>query len=246
MIKVSTEWTTDEFAIMRALALQAPGMTFAQIAHGWFHHKHAAIEEAQRAVARLLSAGLIEARSVESHPLVPLERPLFSWKPGDSDPSLSRLSSTAQRARARWSAPLEAVTIYIASRFTARLFGAFLDAGRAKACEVTHNLHLSSLFIRYLTKRSKTAVEWIAEAGFPKLGFDIKGIKDPDAYLVTTEGKIERVIEVVGCYSEDHLAQFHRHCAGRGAAQLVRFAAGEKRSWLAQMYAPQGTAYELW
>ena len=212
---VATCWTTQEFAVLRVLAIQSPGMTLDQIARGWFRQDAAPLEHAASAVTRLVKAELVEPRVVESHPQISLTKPLFAWKPSDPDPSPRRLTSLSDRARWRWYLPPVAVTIYVATRSAARLFGAFVDARRIKSCEVSHNLHLAEVFVRYLIGRPRMAAQWLGEAAFPKLGFDIKGMKDPDAFLVAENGAIERIVEFAGSYSAEHLTRFHAHCAGR-------------------------------
>lgn len=231
---------------MRALAVQVQGTTLDQIARALFSRQDLPSQIAEQALERLMAAGLVESRMVEAHPLEALSKPLFAWKPGDPHPTDQRLAKLSLLTRSRWSLPPVAQTIYVATRNAARCFGTFLDFGRVKPCEATHNIHLTEVFVHYSVRRPRMAALWLGEAAFPKLGFDIKGMKDPDAYLINSAGTAERIIEFAGSYSADHLANFHSHCAGSAARKLSHFCRAHQNCRLAALYAAQGTSYELW
>lgn len=243
---VATNWTTTEFALLRALSMQVQGTTLDQIARALFLRQQSPLKRAEQALERLAAAQLIESRVVETHPLESFAKPLFVWKPGDPHPTDHRLKKLSLRARSRWHLSPVAQTIYVATRYAARCFGAFLDSRRVRACEATHNIHLAEVFVYYSVRRPRLAAMWLGEGAFPKLGFDIKGMKDPDAYLINHTGTAEQIIEFAGSYSADHLANFHSHCAGRGASRLAQFCRDHRDFRLAKLYAPQGTRYELW
>lgn len=243
---VANSWTAAEFAVMRALSVQVQGTTLDQIARMVFSHEQSPLQRVEQALDRLTAAGLIESRAVETHPLEQLAKPLFVWKPGDPHPNDQKLKKLSHRACSRWTLPPVVQTIYVATQYAARSFGAFVDSWRVKPCEATHNIHLAEVFVYYSVRRPRMAAMWLGEGAFPKLGFDIKGMKDPDAYLINPTGTAERVIEFAGSYSADHLANFHSHCAGSAARKLSHFCRAHRSCHLARLYAPQGTSYELW
>ncbi len=243
---VTNTWIAEEVSLLRALALQTPCLTFAQIMRGWFEKNEDAHAATEQALGRLAGARLITQRVIEAHPLQILDKPLFTWRPGEAPPGERRLINLALRARERWQATYVATTFFTASPKAVRLFGAFHDARHTKHCEATHNLHLGEVFVRYLTLRPKLAAMWLGEAAFPVLGFDIKGMKDPDAFLVNAKGQAMRIVEFVGSYSAEHLQKFHEHCAGGAAQRLSHFLRHRCHSDLGQLYSPTGTAYELW
>lgn len=243
---VTTTWTAEEASILRALALQIPCLTFAQITRGWLTKSADAHAIAEQRLTRLAAAGLITQRVVEAHPVLTLDKPMFTWQPGEAPPGERRLLNLALRARERWQAAYVPTTIYVAAKKANQLFGAFLAASHTRECEATHNLHLGELLVRYRTVRPKLAAAWWGEAAFPKLGFDIKGMKDPDAFLLDPSGQALRIVEFVGSYSAEHLEKFHEHCAGGAAHRLARFLRPRFHSDLGQLYSPTGTAYELW
>jgi hypothetical protein len=243
---VATSWTVHEWSLLRALALQTPCLTREQILRGWRVGENDSTSVADASLARLLNAKLIESCVIEAHPLLPLAKPLFAWKPGDPPPSERRIKSLSEQALQRWELPHVAATVYVASRSAARLFGAFVAALPIKHCETNHQLHLSEVFMCYRKTRPKFADAWLGEAAFPKLGFDVKGMKHPDAFLLDAEGRAQRVVEFVGSYPAEHLERFHEHCAGQAARRMAQFLGTSSQSPLQHLYQPEGTAYELW
>jgi hypothetical protein len=100
------------------------------------------------------------------------------------------------------------------------------------------------VFLRYRLLRPRLATGWRGEATLPKLGFAIRGMKDPDAFLVDSQSRCRRVIEVVGTYEVHHLCAFHAHCAGDAAARLARHRG--LSTAFSNLYPQEGIGYELW
>jgi len=241
----SSEWTTEEHEITRALTIQVSTMTLDQIARGWFRGDNARRQTAD-SLDKLVSAGLIELRRVEVPPIVKLSNQLYSWAPGSPAPSHDRLASIAERASQRRSADAVLTETYVATPTAARLFGAFMHAGPPKECELQHDLQLGEVFVRYLRSRPRQARQWLGEAAFPKLGFEIKGMKDPDAFIVLDDGETRHIVEYVGNYPVEHLVAFHAHCSGQAAQRLAAFTTAAPHSLLSRLYNPRGTGYQLW
>ncbi len=183
---------------------------------------------------------------VEAHPLLPLDRPLLSWAIHDPDPSLDELRTVSDTAIARWQLRDEAVEVYSATKATDHLFGAFRRKSSAKMCEATHDLHLAEVFVRYWTHSPRIAAAWLGESAFPKLGFEIRRLKDPDAFIINVDGPIVRIVEFAGRYKTDHLAAFHQHCAGKAADRIATLLPKERGGILSRLYDLVGTDYEIW
>ncbi len=238
-----TAWSETEAAILRALAFQVRILTAEQIARGWCAGND---ELAKEALARLGLARLVSHRWVEAHQPVPMSRPLYRWQPGKLPPFDRDLVAVADKSCRRWNDRLLGAIVYFASPYASRLFGAFHDARHLKDCEVTHDLQLSEVFLHYANRTPRLASRWRGEGSFPKLGFAIRGMKDPDAFLVNQEGQIERIVELAGKYSTEHLRAFHNHCSGAAAQRLRAYAMRRPSCTLAKLYPLEGTGYELW
>lgn len=247
-------WSAAELSIARALALQVRVMTVRQVAAGWFADAVDPQAAAQTVLSRLANVGICESLTREAHPLLPLKAPLFVWNVGDPCPTADHWDQIAAQSRNRWDQPHVPVEVWRATKRATHVWGAFHDARRIRHSEVSHDLHLAEVFVRYRCHHQHAAAAWLGEAAFPKLGFELKGMKDPDAFLVNESGVAYRVVEFAGSYEADHLWDFHAHCSGRAAEKLARRFSSRpvsalrrpSASRLASLYAPGGTAYELW
>ncbi|MGE0761465.1 MAG: hypothetical protein AB7O38_30910, partial [Pirellulaceae bacterium] len=201
--------TSAEFAVLRALTLQVRVATADQVARGWFAAADDPLLAAQACLAGLEKQQLTTKRLLEAHPMLPLSTPLFSWKPGQPQPTCAELENLAAKLQARWSEPNVAVEVYLAAPRASRLFGAFVDARHLKHCEVTHDLHLTEAFLGYCASDPRCHQWWWGEAAFPKIGQLIRFAKDPDAFLLDSRGGARRVVEFAGTYDAHHLHRFH-------------------------------------
>lgn len=239
-------WTTTELSVARALTLQVHILSHDQIARGWFNQTVDGTQAAADSLQRLEAAQLICRRILEAHSIKPMSRPLLAWSPGRPEPTQQALEQIALTSNRRWSGGASPVEIFCSSPLAARLFGAFGDAGRLKPCEATHDLHLSEVFVRYLTKSPVLARKWLGESALPKMGFLFKGMKDPDAFLIDQNRKACRIVEFSGKYSVEHLRAFHQHCSGLAAQRIARVRPSGSPGFLTALYATEGTRYEVW
>lgn len=247
-------WSPAELSLARALALQVRLLTLHQVATGWCADVADPQAAAQSALERLAHAGLAEPVTLEVHPMLPLQQPLFVWRVGDPCPNLLDFVAISLKSQMRWRNPHVPTVVWRATKQASHVWGAFHDARDIRHSEASHDLHFAEVFVRYRCQHPHAAADWLGEAAFPKLGFDIKGMKDPDAFLVDGTGTAYRVIEFAGSYEAEHLWQFHAHCSGQAAQKLARWfrtppvkeQPHHSTSRLARLYAPGGTAYELW
>lgn len=159
----------------------------------------------QRWLDRLCQSGLLERHVINAHPLLPIERPLFAWKPAADDPDPSEISRAARR---RWCLAAQPTEVYVASRLAANLLGSTAH-GLPAPEHRDHDLRLAAVFAHYRRHRPRLARLWVGEHLLPKAGYRIK---DPDAFLCDAQGQIVRVIESAGRYSAEQVEAFHEHC----------------------------------
>jgi hypothetical protein len=232
--------------VLRALALQVRVFSSEQISRAFCHRIKDGCAPATKTLAALQRLDLIRSQIMEVHPLLPLDQPLFRWKPGNAHPSKEQFAAIAKASHDRWTKPHVPIQLFMATKRASRLFGVFVDTQRLKMCEATHDYHLAEVFVRYRVTSPASTARWWGEAAFPKLGFEVKRFKDPDAFLLNSDGEATRVIEFAGSYDEDHLTKFHRHCSGEAAKQLEHHFRKFPGCTLARLYSPNGTSYELW
>lgn len=199
-------WTRRDLDLVETLTRRVRLLAVEQVAAGWWERGTPRI--IRRRLRRLSGAGLIVQTVINAHPLLPLGKPLVSWKPGKPEPPFERVS---QRARERWNRPSVPQAVVFAGKLAANLFGS--SAGRLPRLEQRdHDLLLSQVYLRYRTSRPKEAKQWLGEDVFPKAGYRIK---DPDAFLVGEGDRILQVIDSAGHYSPAQIESFHEHCAER-------------------------------
>ncbi len=193
----------------------------------------------------LLRAGLIERATIEVRTAGPATKPVFVWQPDWGDPDRAELEELAESLAVRWSSPFEAVEVYIASRVAANLFGV-RGAGVGRPCEWSHNFRLTEVFLHYREHSPDLLTRWVGEVAVTKWGKRVKHMKDPDAFLMDQRGQIERVIEVAGKYTADHLSDIHQHCGGEAYRRLNDLADENGADSSLHPYGRREIGYELW
>jgi uncharacterized phage protein gp47/JayE len=135
--------------------------------------------------------------------------------------------------------------VYFAARPTANLFGV-PEVGIGRPCEWSHDYHITEVYLHYRQTFPQQASRWQGEAARPKWGSRIPRMKDPDAFLLDSNGTIERVVEVAGKYSAAHLDDLHRHCAGEGFERVEAWRAQSATDYIRNPYDQIEIGYELW
>lgn len=200
--------TEREYDILRTLTHRVRYLSADQLTRAWWNPGRSGTVAMRRTVRALIARGLLEAQRLPVEPLLNLEVPILAWRPGDPDPEPGPLSRQLQN---RWTEHACTTSIFFASWTAARLFGGY-GAGIKNSLQVTHDLHLSQLFLKLRVQDPGAAARWETE--------DLREFtpreKVPDVYLRDTEGEVERVIEFGGKYDADRVWKFHAYCENRG------------------------------
>ena len=160
----------------------------------------------QRELKDLCDARLLLRAVVIAHRRLAIDSPLIAWSPNDPEPDFH---STRNAILARWRCGEGPVEVYWASPKAANLFGSS-GSQPPKAWHLNHDLLLSEVYVHYQKYCANLISDWIGENILPKAGYRIK---DPDAFLIDSDGEPYRVIESAGRYSIKQLQSFHDHCA---------------------------------
>jgi len=202
--------TVRDQQIQRALALKVRYFSLRQIAECWWPDAKQPEVLAQRGLRQLVLDGLIERLTPMTGPMLDLAAPLLSWHQGQLDPDFGAVS---WRLQSRWpQVPLTPTTIYRNSARTNSMYGGPDDPKAVKIDQVTHDLHVSAVYLHFLRHRPDEAEFWVGEDLRPKSGFRLK---DPDAILERPDGSLH-VVEFGGKYDTDRFRAFHVDCAKRG------------------------------
>ena len=141
-----------------------------------------------------------------ARPLLALDAPLFVWAPGQPPPDCGRLS---YRAQARWDVPARPTLVWYAGPVAAARLGGWARGAVKNYCQVTHDLHVSELYLKLLRSDHPRAATWVGEDALPP---GILGPCVPDAVLMRRRTPA-RAIEFGGAYPPERFEKFHEHCS---------------------------------
>ncbi len=204
---LSVTWRDTE--IVAALALKIPFIEVGQAARAWWQDSYSGRECAADRLGRMADEGYLIRLKLRVHPELPIDEPVFSWRPGDQSPDFGSIS---YRLRARWTEPLRCITAFAASKRIGRWF-----AGRGgplpRPLQATHDLHVAAIFLRLLKQNPAQARGWVSDQ---MLAAFRRGQKLPDAEIQDESGRTVKVIEFGGSYPPERVRKVHEDCQRRG------------------------------
>lgn len=177
-------------------------MTLVQIATEWWPATLSGFKNAAKRVAQLVDADMLRSEVALAHPLLLLDQPLFAWRPKDDAPPLAHLS---WRLQSRWTAHPVRIRVYYCSPRAATLFGTSAPGKLKNLCQLTHDLHVSQIYLTYRRRWPDLAVDWVGEESYRVHHI---GEKVPDALLLS-QGNSYRAVEFGGRYPPTRLASLH-------------------------------------
>ena len=159
---------------------------------------------------RLEKQGLLTLRTVMTLPELPLKDPVFRWMPGDAPPNPERLAWTLS---SRWTGQPHRVLV-ATSTLKARLeLGGCLGGRPLRRTEVTHDLHVTALYLKLCCEKPEQALLWSHEDA--NGGARRPGDVVPDAMIGET------ALEFGGRYRAAKLRLIHRgHATARRPYEL--------------------------
>jgi hypothetical protein len=202
--------TPREREIITALSSKIRMLSFEDIVRRWWPPSKSAPTNARRRLSELIDDRLLARDRAFARPRLPLTEPVFRWKPGEEAPAFGELSWKLQ---SRWTEEPREVTVYLATRRAAAIFGGKADGRIKNPSQTTHDIHLGALYLKLCQEAPTIAAGWIGEG---VLASTRERQKLPDAILHDREGRPRLVIEFGGAYPADRLQAFHEDCARRG------------------------------
>ena len=103
--------------------------------------------------------------------------------------------------------------VYLATRRAASIFGGKADGRIKNLSQVTHDIHLGALYLKFRREAPSLAAGWVGEEIFAP---SREHQKLPDAILYDGQGQPRMVIEFGGAYPTERVKAFHEDCAARG------------------------------
>jgi hypothetical protein len=201
--------TERERELVTALSAKIKMLSFEDILQRWWPPSLSAPTNARRRLSELVEERLLVRDRVFARPKLPLQDPVFRWKPGEACPPFGELSWKVQ---SRWTEEPREITVYLATRRAAGIFGGKADGRIKNPSQTTHDIHLGALYLKLCREAPTIAAGWIGEG---VLAPSREGQKLPDAILHDREGRPRLVIEFGGAYPAERLQAFHEDCAQR-------------------------------
>ena len=198
-------FTATDWELIRTLAQKVRAITESQALRLFAAYGTKNPRSALRRFRRLTRLGLLGQARALARPIMPLASPIYSWQPDDAEPNYSAL---AWRLEKRWRAPLESTRIYFAGPRAIRIFGGWADGELNNLPQLSHDLHVSEIYLRLLTTDPDRAGLWTAGEQLKATG--ARFTKVPDAILCDGEEHL-LAIDFGGVYGPQKLEAFHRN-----------------------------------
>jgi hypothetical protein len=142
--------------------------------------------------------------------MLEITEPIFSWCPQQLPPDIQAIS---YQLRKRWKMALTPTRIYRPSAKTLGIFG--YKPRVLSAVQVTHDLHVTEIYLLLKKRSPERAARWKGEA---EIASESRGGKCPDALIV---GSPSIEIEFGGSYPPHRVAKVHAACAEKSAAYEI-------------------------
>lgn len=200
--------TERDEKILGALVRHIRLATLDQIARGWWPENVGRIN-ATRRLQRLEKSGWVHSLRVFARPLLPLDQPEVSWQPGVEMPPFPKISLAMKN---RWKEPARQCRVFAASKRAKCALAGREQRPVKNFCQVTHDLHVTEIFLCYLETWPAEAARWLGE---DEIASTRRHQVLPDAMLADPSGHPIRAIEFGGSYSAERLREFHLDCERR-------------------------------
>lgn len=203
----SVNWTERDRELVETLTLRVRLISPDQAARTWWTSTATGPRLARRRLDSLAAAGFLRRMVVHAHPELELVRPIAVWSPGEPAPAFGGI---AYRLQKRWKQPIVQSVVFVATPRAARLFGGRAP-GLKRPLQATHDLHMTTVYLKVLAERPGVAAEWMSEDILAPMR---RGEKLPDA-LVVRFGKPALVVEFGGAYDAERVERVHKDCVQR-------------------------------
>lgn len=200
--------TTRDRELLEALARRVRLFSLGQVARTWWPTATAPRRTALARLRALERASLVNLSQVLVHPELPLDGPIVSWTPTLTSPDFAKV---AYRLQNRWKEPLTAETIVVITNSAAPAFGGY-PSPALRTDEITHDLHLAAVYLKYRAQTPSLATSWIGELIIRRTRTAAGG-PVPDAMI--RGASHQRIVEFGGAYSKQRVRIFHTFCQAK-------------------------------
>lgn len=177
-----------------------------QAARVWWPGQAFGVQSALRRLKQLTSRGWAVELQVFAQPMLNLVAPIVTWQSGMEVPDFNVVSRSLFR---RSEQTAQRIGVFAPTPLALHYFGCHDRPLLNNDCHVTHDLHVTEVYLRYHLIDPGASHQWIGEDTVPS----IECRSQPDALLVDEMGRPQKAIEFGGRYPASRLAQLHHDLA---------------------------------
>ena len=206
------ELTSEQ--IIEILTTRVRCLTLEQIARTAYPRAKNPLTAARQWLGRMGRANFVTLQTFPVHPELSLTAPLLDYHTGDPAPNFDAISWSAQ---SRWKEPPVMSLVVKATNEALKRTGGSLKQRPLRLREVTHDLHVASVYLRLLENNPELAAHWIHEDAMGDSQPETCGSARPDAVL---DGPEKIIVEFAGSYSAKKLRALAADYAAQGRFQF--------------------------
>lgn len=200
--------TERDQALLNTLTHRVKVLSPDQIQTTWWKNARGAGVLSRR-IRQLEDSGWIMRLNMACCGLRPTDAPILTWRPEEPEPTWNRILRVVRQGLKR---SLRSVLGVVATPRAANQFGG--QARYPRPSEGTHDLLVSSVYLRMLRDRPRDARAWAGEGTLAQRLLSSNTVL-PDALIAQRSCPI--AIEIVGqSYTPAKLQRFHEFCRNRG------------------------------
>jgi hypothetical protein len=203
--------TARDRELLEALARRVRVFSVPQVARTWWPDADDGRRAALARLRTLASEGCVDLDHAHVHPELELREPVVSWAEGLPEPDFGPV---AYKLQSRWRERVRAETIVTIARAAAPEFGGY-PSPALRTDEITHDVHLAAVYLRYREHSPALASDWVNERVIRRTR-PVRGGPLPDAMIRSSS--VQRVVEFGGAYSKRRVRIFHAFCSAKGFA----------------------------
>jgi DNA-binding Lrp family transcriptional regulator len=164
--------------------------------------------EVKRKVKKLEAKGFAKSYQMMIHPEISLSGPVLDWALGQE--GLPDFGALSWALKSRWKMPPKQMQIVTATKEAKKFIGGCCGGRKPRVREVSHDIHVSSVYLWYRERDAECDRLWESEDTFMSWGC-LETARVPDAIYFADSGFVEdgTIIDFGGSYSKQKLEAMH-------------------------------------
>ena len=204
---MTTRLTHRDREVLEVLSHRTRLLTEQQIARTWWSDQRHGLRNCRARMKELTSGGYVDSLNVLAREEMPLREPLVTWSPELAEPDFGKLAWALKR---RWEQARTVPTRVVhATRRTKQEHNGSVGGRQPRSAEVSHDIHVGTVFLNYRKHASPLAENWIHEDQLrEEYGGKMSTSEICDAMIRKPGEAPSLIVEVGGSYRAEKLQAF--------------------------------------